>query len=123
VDVGAAAERLDETRVGGEMGDAAELDLVVVGDEQLEPRGGDERLAELTPVRATVWLNVAWMRPSGATSAIRPVPYVPRSFSISRYCISGSMNSGHSSRKRSNVAASVEYPVLVFFCGANCFSV
>ena len=62
----------------------AQLDLVVVGDEQLVPVGGHEGPAELRgpprvrtgmlcrfgaselsrPVRATVWLNVAWMRPS-----------------------------------------------------------
>ena len=30
----------------GEVGDAAQLDLVVVGDEQLAARRGDERLAE-----------------------------------------------------------------------------
>ena len=53
----------------------------------------------------------------------QPVPYVPRSFSTSRYCSSGSMNSGHSSRSFSSVAASVENPVLVFFCGASCCSV
>ena len=67
------------------------------------------------PVRATVWLNVAWMRPSGATSAIKPSPYVPRSFSTSRYCSSGPMNSGHSSRSFSSVAASVDAPVFVRF--------
>ena len=71
------------------------------------------------PVRATVWLNVAWMRPSAATSASRPSPYVLRSFSTSRYCSSGSMNSGHWSRSFSSVAASVEKPVLVFFPGAS----
>ena len=65
------------------------------------------------PVRATVWLNVAWMRPSDATSASRPSPYVPRSFSTSRYCSSGPMNSGHWSRSFSSVAASVDAPVFV----------
>jgi hypothetical protein len=67
------------------VGDAAQLDLVVVGHEQLAARSGDERLAEhppsslrtgmlcrlgwsddSRPVRATVWLKVAWMRPSAA---------------------------------------------------------
>ena len=67
------------------------------------------------PVRATVWLNVAWIRPSAAISCSNPSPYVPRSFSTSRWRSSGSMNSGHWSRSFSSVAASVEYPVLVFF--------
>ncbi len=71
------------------------------------------------PVRATVWLNVAWIRPSAATSASSPSPYVPRSFSTSRYCSSGPMNSGHSSRSFSSVAASVEAPVLVFLIGVS----
>ena len=81
-----------EPGVGGEVGDAAQLDLVVVGDEQLAAGRGDERLAEQPallpahrdvvqvgrselsrPVRATVWLNVAWIRPSAATSAEQPL--------------------------------------------------
>ena len=37
------------------------------------------------PVRATVWLNVAWIRPSEATSCNSPSPYVPRSLSTSRW--------------------------------------
>ena len=32
------------------------------------------RSDERRPVRATVWLNVAWIRPSGATSASRLSP-------------------------------------------------
>ena len=60
------------------------------------------------PVRATVWLNVAWMRESaGSTSARRPSPYVDRSFSTSLYRRSGSTNSGQSPRSFSRVAASV----------------
>ena len=38
VDVLPAGERLDQTRVGGQVGDAAQLDLVVVGDEQRRAR-------------------------------------------------------------------------------------
>ena len=38
VDVLPAGERLDQTGVGGEVGDAAQLDLVVVGDQQLACR-------------------------------------------------------------------------------------
>ena len=83
-----------EPGILGEVGDAAQLDLVVVGDEELEARRpGTNALrnarpsslrtgmlcrfgrSELSrPVRATVWLKVAWMRPSGATSASRPSP-------------------------------------------------
>ena len=78
-------ERVDQPGVLGEVGDAAQLDLVVVGDEQLaarrrartpcgtsRPRSRAHRDvvqvrrvgADSRPVRATVWLNVAWMRPS-----------------------------------------------------------
>ena len=88
-----APERLDQPGVLGEMGDHPQLDLVVVGDEQLGSGAGmnasrnrrpralrtgmlwrfgwsDER----RPVRATVWLKLAWIRPSGATSESSPVP-------------------------------------------------
>src|SRR3546814_15277849 len=47
VDVATRLEALDQTRVLGEVGDAAELDLVVVRHEQLEAGGRHERLAEL----------------------------------------------------------------------------
>ena len=46
VDVLTAGERLDQAWVVSEVGDTAQLDLVVVGDEQLEARRGHERLAE-----------------------------------------------------------------------------
>ena len=48
MDVGAAAKGFDQTRISGEMGDAPQLDLVVVGDEKDVARARDERLAELT---------------------------------------------------------------------------
>ena len=130
MDVGAGVEGGDEPRVLGQVSDAPQLDLVVVGDQQPKPSAGTNALRnwrpssertgmlcrfgwsdESRPVRATVWLNVAWMRPSGATSVSRPSPYVERSFSTSRYESSGSMI-GCWSRSFSSEAASVEKPGL-----------
>ena len=88
VDVLSGRERLDQAGVLREVGDHPQLDLVVVGDEQRHALGRDERPPEpppllgadrdvvqvglvattSRPVRATVWLKVAWMRPSSATS-------------------------------------------------------
>ena len=49
VDVVAGLERRDQTRVLGEVGDAAQFDLVVVGHQQHVAGRGDERLAEDPP--------------------------------------------------------------------------
>ena len=90
-----APRRRRSTRPGSsdEVRDHPQLDLVVVGDEQRVARraarrppgsagrprcapgccGGSGASEESRPVRATVWLNEAWMRPSGATSASRPL--------------------------------------------------
>ena len=46
VDVLALGEGGDQARVLGEVGDAAQLDLVVVGDQQLAARPRHERPAE-----------------------------------------------------------------------------
>ena len=46
MDVGARCERLDQAGVLGEMGDHAQLDLVVVGHQELAAVGGHERAAE-----------------------------------------------------------------------------
>ena len=70
VDVGAAAERFDQAWVSREVGDAAQLDLVVVGDEQLVTRRRNERLAELTTLiaahRDVVQVGLVAAEPSGA---------------------------------------------------------
>ena len=65
MDVLAARERGDQARVGRQVGDAPQLDLVVVGDEQDAPRGGDERLAE-QPALVTAHRDVVQVRPVGA---------------------------------------------------------
>ena len=82
MDVVARRERVDEPGVVGQVGDDAKLDLVVVGDEEPAALGRDERPAEALAllgadgdvVRATVWLKVAWMRPSSPPSARRESP-------------------------------------------------
>ena len=70
VDVLAGLERGDEAGVLGEVGDAAQLDLVVVGDEQLVAGGGDERLAEgaadLAAHRDVVQVRRVGAQPAGA---------------------------------------------------------
>ena len=76
------------------------------------------------PVRATVWLKVAWIRPSGATSAISPVAV--RAAQLLHLAVLHQRIDELRplvAQLLSSVAASVENPVLVFFCGANCFSV
>ena len=93
MDVLPRRERRDEARILGQVCDAAQLDLVVVRDEECAAgcgtnarrncRPSSERMGMLCrlgwsddnrPVLATVWLNVAWMRPSAATSASSPSP-------------------------------------------------
>ena len=70
VDVGAGGEGLDQTRILGQVGDAPQLDLVVVGDQELEPGGGHERLAELPaalgPHRDVVQVRLVRREPSRA---------------------------------------------------------
>ena len=85
VDVVARLEGADEAGVLGQVGDAAQLDLKPsAGTNALrnslpisERTGMLWRLGasdDRRPVRATVWLNVAWIRPSGATSASSASP-------------------------------------------------
>ena len=56
VDVLAGLERLDQSGILGEMGDAAKLDLVVVGDQQGVALGGHEGPAEVAGL-------ARWVRP------------------------------------------------------------
>ena len=94
MDVGARGEGLDQTGVVRQVGDDPQLDLVVVGHQEARsPRPGTKarrkrrpssvrtgmlcrlgRSEDSRPVRATVWRNEAWMRPSAATSASRVSP-------------------------------------------------
>ena len=93
VDVLPGGEGPDEPGIAREVGDDPQLDLVVVGHEQRRPAPGRkpretaalDRSAtgmlcrfgwsdDRRPVRATVWRKVAWIRPSGATSASRLSP-------------------------------------------------
>ena len=94
MDVAALRECPYETGVAREVRDHAQLDLVVVRHEkQVARRRGRRPCAtacpssvrtgmlwrfgwseESRPVRATVWLKDAWIRPSAATSASRVSP-------------------------------------------------
>ena len=64
VDVLARRERLDEPRVAGQVGDAAEFDLVVVGDQELPAGTRHERLAE-APALVGTDRNVVQVRRVG----------------------------------------------------------
>ena len=70
MDVLTAGERLDQTGVGGEVSDAAQLDLVVVGDEQRAAGAGHEALPELAPFlgphRDVVQVGLVAAEPAGA---------------------------------------------------------
>ena len=70
VDVLAGRERRDEARVLGQVGDAAQLDLVVVGDQQLAARRRHERPAEraahLGAHRDVVQVGLVGRQPAGA---------------------------------------------------------
>ena len=70
VDVPPALEGGDQAGVLGQVGDAAQLDLVVVGDQQLEALGGDERPAELLALlgahRDVVQVRGVGAEPAGA---------------------------------------------------------
>ena len=68
MDVLATGERCDEAGVGGQVGDAAQLDLVVVGDHQLVAGCGDERLAERPTLLGTHG-DVVQVRLVGAEAA------------------------------------------------------
>ena len=64
----AAGERLDQTGILRQVGDAAKLDLVVVGDEEDRTRARNERLAELA-TRLGTHRDVVEVRSVGAESA------------------------------------------------------
>jgi hypothetical protein len=69
VDVLAGGEGPDQAGVVGEVGDHPQLDLVVVGHEQLEAGSGDEGAAELAPLlgahRDVVQVRLVGAEPAG----------------------------------------------------------
>ena len=137
MDVPPRAEALDQPRILGQVGDAPQLDLVVVGDQQLAARCRDERPAELPPDLAAhgdvVEVGLVRRQPAGAGDGLveRGVdPSVVGHFGQQAVAVGRAqlldlpvgqqvLDDACCPASFSSDEASVEKPVLVRFCGVS----